>query len=78
METHIMHQFDNDFYGSWLKVVICGFVRPEKNFDSLESLIEAINSDIKEAEEKLDTQELNKLKDADFLKGPSPAKGSKL
>ncbi len=30
-----MHKYENDFYGSWLRVVICGFIRPEKNYKSL-------------------------------------------
>ena len=47
METHIIHKFDGDLYGRLLSVIITGFIRPEANFDSLESLIEAIESDIK-------------------------------
>ena len=35
METHILHQFDSDFYGSWLRVIVCGYRRPEKNYKSL-------------------------------------------
>ena len=34
-ETHIMHKFEEDFYGSWLRVVICGYIRPEQNYKSL-------------------------------------------
>ena len=37
-ETHIIHQFDEDFYDSELIVVMLGYLRPEKNFDSLEAL----------------------------------------
>ncbi|XP_043421293.1 riboflavin kinase isoform X1 [Prionailurus bengalensis] len=35
METHIMHTFEEDFYGEILNVAIVGYLRPEKNFDSL-------------------------------------------
>ena len=35
VETHVMHTYDNQFYGKWLKVLICGYIRPEKNYDSL-------------------------------------------
>uniref|UniRef100_A0A8C0ZL70 Riboflavin kinase n=1 Tax=Castor canadensis TaxID=51338 RepID=A0A8C0ZL70_CASCN len=35
METHIMHTFKEDFYGEILNVAIVGYLRPEKNFDSL-------------------------------------------
>lgn len=57
METHIIHTFESDFYGSELSVVILGFIRPERNYPSLESLIEAIHSDIKEAEQALEKTE---------------------
>jgi FAD synthase len=34
-ETHIIHKFDADFYNSWLRVIICGFLRPMENYKSL-------------------------------------------
>ena len=34
-ETHIMWKYDEEFYGKWLKLLICGYIRPEKNYDSL-------------------------------------------
>ena len=30
-----MHKFDADFYGAELRVVVVGYLRPEKNFSSL-------------------------------------------
>lgn len=30
-----MHTFQEDFYGEILNVAIVGYLRPEKNFDSL-------------------------------------------
>lgn len=35
METYIMHQFDEDFYGSNLKTLIVGYIRPMSNYSSL-------------------------------------------
>lgn len=35
METHVMHSFENDFYGSNLKVVMLGYLRPMANFKCL-------------------------------------------
>uniref|UniRef100_A0A2K5MGU3 riboflavin kinase n=1 Tax=Cercocebus atys TaxID=9531 RepID=A0A2K5MGU3_CERAT len=49
METHIMHTFKEGFYGEILNVAIVDYLRPEKNFDSLESLISAIQGDTEEA-----------------------------
>ncbi|KAK1342226.1 hypothetical protein QTO34_016985 [Cnephaeus nilssonii] len=49
IETHIMRTFKEDFYGEILNVAIADYLRTEKNFDSLESLISAIQGDIEEA-----------------------------
>ena len=34
-EVHIIEQFAEDFYGDELRVVVSGFIRPEKDFPSL-------------------------------------------
>jgi len=34
-ETHIIHKFDEDFYGSTLKVCVAGYIRDEMNFSSI-------------------------------------------
>ncbi|XP_065351924.1 riboflavin kinase [Cloeon dipterum] len=67
METHILHNFENDFYGSSLKVCMLGYLRPEKDFKSLDELIEAIQNDIKNASDTLDQPEWQKFKDHDFF-----------
>ena len=53
VEPHLIHQFDDDFYGQSLKVVLCGILRPEKNFSSLEELKAAIHKDIEDTKELL-------------------------
>ncbi|XP_003384469.1 PREDICTED: riboflavin kinase-like [Amphimedon queenslandica] len=53
METHILHDFPEDFYGADLQVCITGFIRDEMKFKSLDELISAIKSDINIAQEKL-------------------------
>ncbi|XP_068127518.1 riboflavin kinase [Hyperolius riggenbachi] len=65
-ETHIIHQFDEDFYGEMLSTVIVGYIRPERSFDSLDALIAAIHGDIEEAKKQLDQPEFRKLKDKYF------------
>uniref|UniRef100_A0A663N393 Riboflavin kinase n=1 Tax=Athene cunicularia TaxID=194338 RepID=A0A663N393_ATHCN len=67
VETHIIHTFKEDFYGEILSIVIIGYIRPEKNFDSLEALISAIQEDIEEANRQLDLPEHLKLKDDNFF-----------
>ncbi|XP_060536610.1 riboflavin kinase [Cylas formicarius] len=54
METHIIHNYDDDFYGKQLSVVILGYLRPERDFGSLDELIKAIQNDITDAESKLE------------------------
>jgi len=68
METHILHNFNRDLYGCILKVCIVGYLRPEKNFDSLEALITAIKDDIADAKRLLEHPELHKLKHHEFFK----------
>lgn len=67
METHIIHKFDDDFYGQLLKIIILDFIRPEKNFGNLEELIAAINADIKEAETQLEKEEYQIYKTHSFF-----------
>lgn len=55
MEPHLLHEFENDFYDEPIKLLICGYLRPEKNYPTLEALIEAIQTDIRLSDEKLDT-----------------------
>lgn len=63
-----MHDYGQDFYGSTLKVCILGHLRPELNFDSLQSLIDAINNDIAQAKTRLDEPEALKYKNHMFFK----------
>lgn len=67
METHIMHKFDQDFYGSMLKVVVLGYLRNEKNFKSLEELVAAIQADIRNADESLNRADCQSFKDHKFF-----------
>lgn len=67
-ETYIVHEFGGDFYGKQLKLCICGYLRPEKNFDSMESLIAAINDDIKNAKEQLDIEPFASHQFDDYFK----------
>ncbi|XP_053788413.1 riboflavin kinase [Vidua chalybeata] len=70
VETHIIHTFKEDFYGEILSIVITGYIRPEKNFDSLDALISAIQEDIEEAKRQLDLPEHLKLKEDNFFHLP--------
>ncbi|KAK9891090.1 hypothetical protein WA026_013411 [Henosepilachna vigintioctopunctata] len=67
METHIIHVFDEDFYGKTLKVAILDYIRPERDFNSLEALIETINNDIAVANVNLDKPEFISFKTNEFF-----------
>lgn len=61
IEPHLLHDFAEDFYGSELRVIVCGYLRPEKSYDSLEALIAAIKSDVTKASLCLDEPALAAL-----------------
>jgi len=69
-ETHILHEFDSDFYNSTLSVIITGYWREERNYDSLEALIDDINNDIKVAKQMLDTEAHSVYKTDSFFTPP--------
>eukprot|EP00002_Diphylleia_rotans_P001629 TRINITY_DN10908_c0_g1_i1.p2 TRINITY_DN10908_c0_g1~~TRINITY_DN10908_c0_g1_i1.p2 ORF type:complete len:171 (-),score=29.04 TRINITY_DN10908_c0_g1_i1:591-1103(-) len=46
MEAHLIHQFPGDFYGEHLRLCVVAYLRPERNFPSLDALIQAIKLDI--------------------------------
>ena len=45
IEPHILHTFDTDFYDVQISVVLCGYIRPEIAFESLDALIVCIEKD---------------------------------
>ncbi len=38
-EIHIIHRFENDFYGEPLRAVTLGYIRPEYDFKSLGKIL---------------------------------------
>ncbi|XP_031831091.1 riboflavin kinase [Nomia melanderi] len=68
VEVHLLHKFENDFYGKQIKVIFAGYIRPEQDFTSEGELIKAINNDISVAEEQLQQPHINAYKEDKFLK----------
>lgn len=62
-----MNAFQHDFYGARMNLLIFGFIRPEYDYVSKESLIEDINVDIEVAKRSLDREFYLKLKDEKYL-----------
>ena len=75
IETHVLHDFKEDFYGRHLRVAITGFIRPEKNYDSVDKLVEDIHNDIRIAKERLEKEEHQVIKQHDFF-ARSPQAGA--
>ncbi|WIA22630.1 hypothetical protein OEZ86_009609 [Tetradesmus obliquus] len=44
-EPWILHDFEQPFYGQEIRLLVCGYVRPEANFTSLEALVARIHKD---------------------------------
>lgn len=68
IEPWLLHKFDDDFYGEELRLVVVGYIRPEANFPSLDSLIERIHEDARIAEKALDLPIYASYKDSPYLK----------
>lgn len=67
METYIMHEFPDDFYGQQLRVGILGFIRSQRDFNSVDELIAAIKNDINIADKELDSEEYKNYKQHPFF-----------
>ncbi|KAL3345412.1 hypothetical protein AABB24_024399 [Solanum stoloniferum] len=68
IEPWLLHDFNEDFYGEELHLVVVGYIRPEANFLSLEALIAKIHEDRKIAERALELPQYLKYKDDPYLK----------
>lgn len=66
-EPWILHDFDKPFYDQDIRLVVCGYVRPEANFSSLEALITRINKDGEVSKEALSRPELESFAADSFL-----------
>eukprot|EP00425_Heterocapsa_triquetra_P028512 CAMPEP_0195098950 /NCGR_PEP_ID=MMETSP0448-20130528/57975_1 /TAXON_ID=66468 /ORGANISM="Heterocapsa triquestra, Strain CCMP 448" /LENGTH=201 /DNA_ID=CAMNT_0040133739 /DNA_START=30 /DNA_END=635 /DNA_ORIENTATION=+ len=68
VEPWILHDFPEDFYDCELRLVVCGYVRPELKFDKFDDLITAIREDGDFCKEALDAPSCAEVKtDAHFL-----------
>jgi riboflavin kinase len=70
-EVHIMADFDEDFYGEELRVIVLGYIRPEQNYDGLDALISDIHTDIHVARNSISRPGYAVFKDDLFLQPTS-------
>ncbi|KAG8423739.1 riboflavin kinase [Metarhizium acridum] len=52
-EVHVLHEFSADFYDAHMRLLILGFIREERDYKSLEALIEDISFDCEVAKSSL-------------------------
>lgn len=67
VEVHIVHSFQEDFYGTRMNLVILGFIRPEYDYVSKEALIEDIKMDIQVGLNSLDREGYRVYKEDKYL-----------
>ncbi len=73
-EPWLLHEFAADFYGAELRLLVCGYIRPEANFESLDALIARIHKDADVSRAALDHPAYKELQMDDCLK-PSEKAG---
>lgn len=52
-EVHVLHDFSADFYDAHMRLLVLGYVREEKDYASLDALVEDIRFDCDVAKESL-------------------------
>lgn len=72
-EVHVLHEFKKDFYGSQMAISILGFIRPEYDYVSVESLIEDIRTDIEVTKTSLKREKWEKGAGDPYLWGEEAA-----
>jgi len=74
VEAYILHEFQEDFYGQNMKLLLCGFLRPMYKFPTMDDLVRAINNDCKVGSEGLDEKEMKELQFDPFFYGETELK----
>ncbi|KAJ4322339.1 riboflavin kinase [Neodidymelliopsis sp. IMI 364377] len=69
IEIHILANFEKDFYGAELSLVILGFIRPEYDYVSKDALVEDIREDIRISQRSLAREAYEKCKADPWLQG---------
>lgn len=69
IEIHILANFDKDFYGAELSLIILGFIRPEYDYVSKDALVEDIREDIRISQRSLAREAYDACKSDPWLRG---------
>lgn len=76
VEAHIMHEFENDFYGEPMRLLLMGFIREERKFSGIDELLATIQADIETARVALDKPPYDALAAAPWLLSGGDETGS--
>ena len=68
IEIHVLHHFHQDFYGASLNLLMLGYIRPEYDYVSKESLIEDIKEDCEVARRSLQRSAYEKYEGDTWLR----------
>lgn len=68
IEIHILRHFQEDFYGASLNLLMLGYIRPEYDYVSKESLVEDIREDCEVARRSLERSAYERYKDDAWLR----------
>ena len=66
-EVHVLHSFRQDFYGARMNLLIMGFIRPEYDYISKESLIQDIRFDVEVAKQSLEREAYGNYQTDEYL-----------
>ena len=61
LEAYLCHEFGRDFYGQPMRLLVCGFLRPQADFGSMDQLIAEITADVEYGQAALGAPPLDAL-----------------
>lgn len=67
VEVHIVHEFERDFYGVEMRLVVLGYIRPEYDYVSREALVDDIHTDIDVGLKSLEREAYARFKEDAYL-----------
>ena len=77
VEAYLCHDFGHDFYDAKMRLLVCGYVRPQENFfvegvpyeSAMATLVEAIAADVEFGQSQLEEPEMLAFKEDAFFAG---------
>ena len=73
VESYLCHEFEQDFYGADMRLLVCACIRPQADFSSMDDLIKAIQADVDFGQEALSSSPLEELQRDAFFTGDGGA-----